>query len=277
MNWWYFLVGSLRRFVPRSWLFTIMRWRGDGSLAESFPAKYAMDNWRERLAQHQLSIDGKRILEIGSGRYARQAVYWIAAGAQAVALIDLYAAPLSHVPHRRMLEKDCALLGLHLDDVLPRIQVIQGDFTRLAYSDTARQFDLVLSSSVLEHVYDPQLVFTACWHWLKPGGATYHMIDLRDHNLSFRYPFEMLTFSDNVWNRWLDLRAGFHLNRWRLPHYLSAMHQVGFRSVHSEPAACDMAGLHAVYPRLQPQYREFDPAALSVLTLYLYGEKPGVA
>jgi len=274
MNLWYVLIGIVRRVVPASWLFTIMRLRGDGSLAETSPEEYYADCWRDRLAQRGQSINGKRVLEVGSGRYARMALQWLAAGAKEVTLVDLYATSVEDAAHRALLEQDCMALGLTVDDALSRIQVIRGDFVSLSYPDFVHQYDLVLTSAVLEHVRDPQDIFTSCWHWLKPSGVTYHLVDLRDHNLAFQYPFEMLTFSDSFWNRWIDLRGGFHLNRWRVPDYLSAMYQVGFVQVESEPVVSDLAGLRAVYPRLQPKYRTIDSTTLAVLMLYIYGEKP---
>jgi SAM-dependent methyltransferase len=119
--------------------------------------------------------------------------------------------------HRAMLLKDCSSLGLNCEDALSRIHIVRGDITRLPFPLPGRRMDLAISHSILEHVCDAEAVLTCCWKWLRPGGITDHLIDLRDHNLRFRYPFEMLTFSDQVWSHWLDLRGGFHLNRWRVP------------------------------------------------------------
>jgi hypothetical protein len=75
--------------------------------------------------------------------------------------------------------------------------------------------DFVVSSSVLEHVSGLETVIPACTKLCVPGGLNIHVVDLRDHY--FRYPFEMLCYTEDTWNRWLN--ASNNLNRWRLPQY----------------------------------------------------------
>ena len=42
-----------------------------------------------------------------------------------------------------------------------------------------------------------------------------HFIDLRDHY--FKYPFEMLCYSDKIWYKWLNPSS--YLNRYRITDY----------------------------------------------------------
>ncbi len=210
--------------MPEKLLFAVMKRRGDGNGAESIPDTY-LTEWRDRLQQHGVSFEGKHILEIGSGRFARLATRMLAAGAARVTLVDLYALPLDEPENQALLIQDCAELGLDVEGVLARIEVIGGDFVALPPPDSESKVDLVFSAAVLEHVRDPELVLQRCSEWLKPGGITCHVVDLRDHSLQFRYPFEMLTMSEQSWERWFDLPGGFHLNRWRAPDYLQAMYK----------------------------------------------------
>src|SRR6185436_4320495 len=99
MNLKYLCIGVVRRHVPVKLLFAIMKWRGDGNGAESTPRAYLAD-WRERLAKHGAGLEGKHVLEIGSGRYARLALHLLAAGARRVTLVDLYAVALHDPEHR---------------------------------------------------------------------------------------------------------------------------------------------------------------------------------
>jgi SAM-dependent methyltransferase len=272
MNLKYLWVGAVRRHMPTKLLFAVMKRRGDGNGAESIPAAY-LTEWRERLAKYGVGLAGKHILEIGSGRYARLAPHMLAAGARRVTLVDLYAVPVEQPEHYAMLARDCAALGLELDDALARIEVIRGDFVALPAPDAYNKADLAISAAVLEHVRDPGQVLAHCWEWLKPGGVTCHVIDLRDHNLQFRYPFEMLTFSDNTWKRWFDLPGGFHLNRWRVPDYLDAAHRTGFVNLRYDAFIQDQDGARAIMPRLDSRFRNIPEDILSILGISLYGEK----
>jgi len=125
---------------------------------------------------------------------------------------------------------------------------------------------------VLEHTLDPQDVFAQCWAWLKPGGWTSHEIDLRDH--LFEFPFEMLTFSEETWQRWLCPKRGFHQNSWRLPEYLEAIRHAGFVNIGYKVLQRDEATLREILPRLDERFKYLDPDMLSVLVVHLYGERP---
>lgn len=273
MNWNYLLIGLVRRYVPKKILFEVMKRRGDGSVAEDSPDSY-LATWKDQFSRHGWSFQDKHILEIGSGRYARFALQMLAAGACRVTLIDFYAVSLEEPAHREILIKDCRVLGLNCDDAFSRIDVIKGDITRLPSPVCSQRVDLAISHSVLEHVRDPKAVMQFCLQWLKPGGITHHIVDLRDHNLRFRYPFEMLTFSDQLWARWFDLSGGFHLNRWRVPAYLQAVRESGFVDVGYDVLLRDEAALKAVLPRVNCRFRSMEEKTLAILCISLFGHKP---
>jgi SAM-dependent methyltransferase len=273
MNLKYIIPGIVRRFVPEQVLFAGMKLRGNGSRGEHEPARYFAE-WQEHFKARGISLADRHILDVGSGRYARFALWMLAAGARRITLIDLYALPLDSAEHQELLKQDCTTLGLDLADMMTRIDIIQSDFTHLPIPAPEQQVDLVISSTALEHVHDPAQILAHCYAWLKPGGVTCHFVDLRDHNLSFRYPFEMLTFSDQVWGRWFNLRGGFHVNRWRTPEYLRAMDAVGFEAVSYERVGEDSAGLQKILPRLNARFQNITPDMLAILGIYLYGKKP---
>jgi len=52
----------------------------------------------------------------------------------------------------------------------------------------------------------------------RPGGMHLHYVDMRDH--FFKYPFEMLTYSKQTWQSWLNPTS--NLNRYRIPDYRRA-------------------------------------------------------
>jgi SAM-dependent methyltransferase len=115
--------------------------------------------------------------------------------------------------------------------------------------------DLVVSSSVLEHVADLDEVLAACAMVTRPGGLGIHTIDLRDHY--FRRPFEMLCYSEATWNDWLD--ASNHLNRLRLPAYERAFRR-HFATVEVAVLEHLHAELAAARPRIRPEFLAGDPS-----------------
>jgi SAM-dependent methyltransferase len=151
--------------------------------------------------------------------------------------------------------------------------VCAGDFLDLPVPSPQEQPDLVISNSVLEHVRDPAAIFRACYAWLKPGGMTFYQIDLRDHNFGFRKPFEMLAYSDDVWKRWIDLRGGFHLNRWRITDYRQAFAQAGFVNSQESVVMADLAGAQAMRPRLHQQFRHLADSDLAIQMVILVGQR----
>lgn len=273
MNLKYVLIGLVRKHAPESVFYAVMKMRGEGNGAEIAPDLY-FGEWQKQLAKHGVTVADKHVLELGSGRYARLGLRLLGAGARRVTLVDFYATPLRTPSHYTMLARDCAALGLDIEDALSRIEVIRGDITTLPPPSPNRQVDLVSSRAVLEHVRDPRLVLECCRNWLRPGGVTYHWIDMRDHNLQFQYPFEMLAYSNKVWERWFDLRGGFHVNRCRLPDYLRAIEDAGFIHVKHEVDMQDKQGLQEILPRIDKRFRSLSKEVLSTLAIYLYGEKP---
>ena len=267
----YVLRGLIRHQIPDRWFFGLMNLFGNSTLSETDPDGSILELLR-RLESIGIDLRGKHILDVGSGRYARVALRMLKAGADRVTLVDLYAVELAEPEHRSVLLQDCINLDLDAEDALARIRVYTGDVTSMPTATREQAADIVSSAATLEHARDPQAVLAKCWEWLKPGGLTSHFIDLRDH--SFRFPFEMLTFSDRVWKRWLDPQGGFSLNRWRLTDYVRAMQRIGFSGIEYEVLQTDEAGLRAVMPRLDEQFRGISTDVLSVLWVHLYARKP---
>jgi SAM-dependent methyltransferase len=276
IRWKYFLIGVIRRQLPQKILFAVMKRRGDGSLEEQVP-RHCLEVLLKQLNAHGLELAKKIVLEIGSGRFARFALQLLAAGAQRVINVDPLAVSLDDIRHKEVLLSDCVSLDLDPEDAFSRIEVENKDFTVLAVPPLENQVDLVISSSVLEHVKDPKAVLQSSFNWLKPGGMTLHLIDLRDHNFRFRHPFEMLTYSDTVWAKWLDLDGAFHVNRLRLPDYINVAREIGFQRINYEILSKDEAELTAVIDRIQPEFRTVPHEILALLTVALNGQKPMAA
>jgi hypothetical protein len=214
----YISLRLVRHFMPSA----VVRFILDNQLIlrpglETRAPQTALTRYLQVLEAAQFTIQQKRVLVFGYGGTFTVGCAFLAAGARHVTLIDYFVKPNQR--------KNLALLPdydryLQLVDgkVLPRpeyLSVINEDVRKVAINDQLEPVDLIISSSVFEHLDDVDGITQALSMLTQPDGIQLHFIDLRDH--FFKYPFEMLTFSENTWKKWLNPTS--HLNRYRLPDY----------------------------------------------------------
>lgn len=99
--------------------------------------------------------------------------------------------------------------------------------------------DIAFSMSVMEHLEDPRGVLLNLHRMLRPGGWSFHLIDLRDHK-DFRKPLEFLKRGQAEHNK----MGGSFQNRLRAGDYLELFQQTGYRIewVGYMPGAPSVAG-----------------------------------
>jgi hypothetical protein len=226
----YLLLRLIRRFMPERLTRFLLR-RGlviRPGLETREPAS-AVARDRAALESHGESLNGKHVLVFGYGGNFAVAAELLRAGASHIVLLDRFAPP----DDRRNRE----LVRAYPDYfILQNDQVKTVDaFITLIHEDVKNvrveeKFDVVLSSSVYEHL-DDVAALTA------PSGIHIHYVDLRDHY--FKLPFEMLKFSERTWKRWLNPTS--NLNRFRLRDYQrvfdSYFADVQIKVLASEPEA----------------------------------------
>jgi hypothetical protein len=83
----------------------------------------------------------------------------------------------------------------------------------------------------------------------KPEGIHIHYVDLRDH--FFKYPFEMLRFSEGTWRRWLNPSSNH--NRYRLWDYRRAF-QACFGQVEIQILTREEEAFRKLLPRIRPEF-----------------------
>lgn len=215
----YWVMRLLRRHTPQ-WVVDTMLDRGvylQASGDTSKPAK-AVRDYAEIAARHGLSLAGQRVCVVGSGGGLGIGIALLEAGVGQAVLQEPFA------PQRPA--RDKKLLAPALID---KYLVSDGQALRprderlLLVRDTLEQFaaakpgsvDFIVSKSVLEHVENLDSLIAASARLLQPGGINIHFVDLRDHY--FRYPFEMLAYTQETWDRWL--KASNTLNRLRRNDY----------------------------------------------------------
>ena len=102
-----------------------------------------------------------------------------------------------------------------------------------------------------------------------PKGAQLHFVDLRDHY--FKYPFEMLTFSEHVWRNFLNPTS--NLNRFRLPNYREVF-DAYFQKVNITVLERLEDEFRAARSRIRPQFLTGDEAVDSVALIHILAEVP---
>jgi hypothetical protein len=146
--------------------------------------------------------------------------------------------------------------------------LLQADI-RLTGVDQLAPVDLVMSSSVFEHVDDVDGIARALSALTKPDGQQIHFVDLRDH--FFKYPFEMLCYSEGAWRGWLNPSSNH--NRLRLWEYRRLFEKY-FRKVEIEVLARDQAAFDRARPRIRPEFVSGDPQTDSVTLILLAASQP---
>lgn len=218
-------------------------------------------------------LAGLDVLEIGPGNNLLVAALFYAAGAKRVVCIDRF-------PSRPNLEQaKAASEALMLDlphDQRQRFRSCMTDGLvsasrdlrdRLVYRSDCpieeaplrlgtERFDLVLSRSVLEHVYSLERAFASMATLTKRGGLMVHKVDLRSHEDGEQsHPLEFLTHSRRWW-RWMTSHTG-EPNRVRKSAYLRLLRESGFQVLRLERTHfLSLSEVEQIRPSLASPFRD---------------------
>jgi len=211
----------------------------------------AVERYVDVLAGRGLSLLGKRVLVFGYGGRFDIGFSLLKQGAAYVILCDRYAPP--DEPHNLVLfSKEEKYFVLENGRTRPRpewMTLLPADIREVQSRGGLEPLDLVLSSSVYEHLDDVRGITRALSALTKPDGLQVHFVDLRDH--FFKYPFEMLRFSESVWKTWLNPSSNH--NRYRLWDYRRAF-QACFANVEIEILTREDEAFRRLRPGIRPEY-----------------------
>ncbi len=219
MNIEYLLARFVRKFTPE-YLFNFFLQKGifiKPGIETSNPNE-ALSQYLNVLNKQDISIVGKKCLLFGYGGNFGLGCMLLEKGAKHVILMDKYAHPNTK-RNLALLPRYEKYLEYTDKEILPR-----SDYITLHHEDIQKlstTVDIVLSSSVFEHVEDVEEVTQALAALMNPKGVQVHFIDLRDH--FFKYPFEMLCYSEKIWYKWLNPSS--YLNRYRMFDYQRVFEQ----------------------------------------------------
>ena len=240
-----------RRYLPSLIIDTAKRFRlGIVPGLETRHPAVAVDRYEAVLQANGREWNGKCVLILGYGGFLGLGVELLHRGARHVILVDPFA-KVDRQANRRLPEKYHPYLTIHGKNVLPNpnwITLVHEEVNHHDFSPCG-PIDLILSSSVLEHVSALDNLINELSKITDPQGLHIHYVDLRDH--FFKFPFEMLCFDDRVWEKFLDPPS--HLNRLRLwdykENFTRHFHQVAVESIDR-----DLISFQQVKSRIRPEF-----------------------
>ena len=269
MNLRYIILRLIRRFLPERLTRFLLR-RGlviRPGLETREPAAAAA-RYRETLEARGESLNGKRALVFGYGGNFAVGAELLRAGASHVVLLDRFAPPddrrnrdlVRAYPDYFVLQND------QVKTVDAFLTLIHDDVKNVRVSE---KFDLVLSSSVYEHLDDVDGLTAALAALTAANGVHIHYVDLRDHY--FKLPFEMLKFSERTWKRWLNPTS--NLNRFRLRDYQRVFDSY-FADVKINVLAREPGAFARARSRICPEFLAGDEAHDAVTLIEVAASKP---
>jgi SAM-dependent methyltransferase len=211
----------------------------------------AVKRYVEVLTEHGLSFHGKRVLVFGYGGRFDIGFGLLKEGAAHVILCDKYAPP-DEAHNLRTFASEEKYFLIENKGVRPRpewITLLEADIRAINVIREIEPVDFVISSSVYEHVDDVEGITRALAGLTKPDGLQIHYVDLRDH--FFKYPFEMLRFSESTWRRWLNPSTNH--NRYRLWEYRNAF-RACFEQVEIKVLTREEEAFRKLLPRIRPEF-----------------------
>jgi SAM-dependent methyltransferase len=231
----------------------------------------AVSRYVDVLSAHGLSFRYKRVLVFGYGGRFDMGFSLLKEGTAHVILCDKFAPP--DEPHNRQLfGGEQNYFFADKKGLRPRpewMTLLEEDIRDLRVRGRVEPVDYVLSSSVYEHVDDVEGITRALATITKPEGLHIHFVDLRDH--FFKYPFEMLRFSERTWRAWLNPSSNH--NRYRLWNYRKAFDDC-FTDVEIEILSREDEAFRKLQPHIKPEFISGNMEEDAAATIRVISSKP---
>lgn len=272
MNLKYLTLRLMRHFMPEAVARFLLkhRWIIRPGLESSDPSA-AVAQYIKTLSSYNKSIHGRRVLVFGYGGRFAVGVELLRQGASHVVLCDHFVL-MDKERNLELLPDYEKYLVIDNDEVKPRsefITLLHGDIRNDLIQKQISEVDYVLSTSVYEHLDDVDGITCALAKLTAAQGVQLHFVDLRDHY--FKYPFEMLKFSQRVWKNFLNPTS--NLNRFRLSDYRRVF-DAYFQKNIIVVLERDEPEFETARSRIRPEFITGDVSLDSVTLIYVLAESP---
>lgn len=272
MNFRYLFLRVLRHLMPEVIARFLLkrRWIIRPGLESSDPFA-AVDKYINTLEKHGKSIKEQRILVFGYGGRFAVGVELLSRGASHVVLCD-HVMSLDRERNVELLPKYNNYLDDNNGEAIPRseyITLLHGDIRDVKVQEKIHAVDLVLSTSVYEHLDDVEGITHALTKLTTPEGTQLHFVDLRDHY--FKYPFEMLKYSEAIWKKFLNPTS--NLNRFRLDDY-KQIFDSNFQVVVITALEKLVDEFRKSQESIRPEFKRGDESVDSVTLLQIFSSRP---
>jgi SAM-dependent methyltransferase len=261
----YLLPRLARHFLPEKWVRTLLlhNWIIRPGIETSNPAA-AVKRYADVLSSRGSSFWGKRVLVLGYGGRFDVGFSLLKEDASHVILCDKYAPP-DELHNLRLFGNEEKYFVVEKSGLRPRkewMTLLQADILDIQVREGIEAVDIVLSSSVYEHLENVEAMTRALADLTKPDGLQIHYVDLRDH--FFKYPFEMLRFSESTWRAWLNPSSNH--NRYRLWNYRNAF-EACFERVEVDILTREEQSFRKLLPHIRPEFisRNMDEDAAGII------------
>ncbi len=233
---------------------------------ETLDPKAAAQRYLDHFNRNKIKITDKTVLIFGYGATFSTACELLHAGAKKIILWEREELPLPIITQDIFQNYPDHFIET-ASGIQPQpdlLQIIHADITQDVTSHVDK-VDLVISSSVFEHVGEVKEVTQALSHLTKKGGEHFHFVDLRDHY--FKYPFEMLTFDTKTWKNWLNPTS--NLNRYRM-HQYEGIFTKYFSEVEVKIIESDHAAFQMTIPNIRSEFLSGDVKkdAATIITIH---------
>jgi len=268
----YLLPRLARHFLPEKLVRSLLLhgWIIRPGIETSNPSA-AVKRYADVLSSRGSLFWGKRVLVLGYGGRFDVGFSLLKEGASHITLCDKYAPP--DEPHNlRLFGGEEKYFVAEKSGLRPRkewMTLLQTDIRDTQAKGEIEAFDIVLSSSVYEHLDDVEGITRALADLTKQDGLQIHYVDLRDH--FFKYPFEMLRFSESTWRTWLNPSSNH--NRYRLWNYRNAF-EACFREVEIEILTRDEESFRRLRPYIRSEFISGNIEEDAAATIRVVASKP---
>lgn len=267
----YLIARIIRRALPESVTRFLLRhgWIIKPGLETREPTA-AAKRYANMLEEHGETLTGKRVLVFGYGGRFSIGIELLQLGAAAVVMTDLFAPPDDR-RNDHLLPEFSMYLERVDGRVVPysdKLTLRHGDIQNMQFNLPEEAFDLIVSTSVYEHLDDVDGITGALANLLKPGGCFIAYIDLRDH--FFKYPFAMLSFNERAWKRWLNPTS--NLNRNRFKDYERILNPY-FSSIEFSILERDLSNFLVTKPDILPEFLTGDDQIDAITQISVFAHR----